>query len=265
MPTALAITHADLAPSHRDSGLGSKTGALLNILCILSGLVCFILCLTAEASRSQVTWVGAKAGDDTKGIRSYDEYCVYSGSGKMPLLCSAIAVVGLAIVMLVQHSFMLITTTNTMPPTFVTWDNTDPKSIRTLTWQAGFFFLSTWACFAVGEMMLLVGLCIESSHLSKWSTPRRSCLVIREGVFTAAGVFALLTVFLAAALYVVASRLRQEWQEQATVSRQIMEAAAAYASHSPPRPPHHPAGTSTHQNLSVQPSPDKLLRASRAA
>ncbi|GAB2260081.1 hypothetical protein Droror1_Dr00010936 [Drosera rotundifolia] len=217
MPTVSAITHADLAPKDSALDLGSKSGVLLNILCILSGLLCFILCLTAEASRSQVTWVEAK-GDDAK--ESWYE-CVYSGSGKMPLLCSAIALVGLAVATLAQHVFMMIVISKTTLPISVGWEP-DPMPVKNLSWQAGLLFILTWVCFATAEMILLIGLSIESGHLKNWSTPRPSCLVVREGVFTAAGVFSLLTVFLAAGLYVVALRLQQELQDRYTVSQQIL-------------------------------------------
>lgn len=49
-----AVTHADLAPSPPGTELGSKTGISLIVLTILCGLCCFILCLIAEATRSQV-------------------------------------------------------------------------------------------------------------------------------------------------------------------------------------------------------------------
>lgn len=55
MPEKKAITHADLAPSPGSTDLGSKTAAFLMVLTILCGLFCFILCLIAEAFRSQVT------------------------------------------------------------------------------------------------------------------------------------------------------------------------------------------------------------------
>lgn len=48
------VTHADLAPAPKSSSLGSKTGAFLMVLSILLGLFCFILCLIAEAARSEV-------------------------------------------------------------------------------------------------------------------------------------------------------------------------------------------------------------------
>lgn len=85
-------------------------------------------------------------------------------------------------------------------------------------------------CFAVGEILLLIGLSVESGHLKNWSRPRPSCLVIKEGLFSAAGVFALLTVFLAAGLYLVALRAQKISLEQENVRREVLEASAFYAS-----------------------------------
>ncbi|KMT16506.1 hypothetical protein BVRB_3g048030 [Beta vulgaris subsp. vulgaris] len=229
-----AITHADLAPKPRGLQLSSKTGALLTILCILSGLLCFILSLFAEATRSEVTWM--LTNNDKKGQKGKADYeCVYSGSGKVPLICASVAFVALAFAMLVQHSFMLIAISKTSPPVYVSWDPHSSRPMKTLTWQAAFFFISTWVCFAVGEIMLLIGLSVESGHLKDWSSPKSSCLIIRQGVFTAAGVFSLLSVFLAAGLYATALRVQWLGLQQENVRREILEASTLYAS--PPRSP----------------------------
>ncbi|KAL9225144.1 hypothetical protein vseg_001100 [Gypsophila vaccaria] len=236
MPTnSRPITHADLAPKPRGLDLGSKVGALLTILCILCGLFCFILSLFAEANRSEVSWVLTNV-NHSKGHEGKEYECVYSENGKVPLICALVAFVALAIAMVVQHSFMLIAMTKTSPPAFVSWDNPESyRPMRSLTWQAGFFFISTWVCFAVGEIMLLIGLSVESGHLKDWSSPKPSCLVIREGVFTAAGVFSLLTVFLAAGLYATALRVQWLGHEQETVRREVVETSTVYVS--PPRSP----------------------------
>ncbi|XP_025636961.1 uncharacterized protein [Arachis hypogaea] len=51
------VTHADLEPRRSRTDLNSKTGAFLMVLTILLGLLCFILCLIAEATRSQVQFL----------------------------------------------------------------------------------------------------------------------------------------------------------------------------------------------------------------
>ncbi|XP_062150343.1 uncharacterized protein LOC133858909 [Alnus glutinosa] len=223
----MAITHADLEPSRRSTELGSKTGVSLMVLTILSGLFCFILCLIAEATRSEVAWVGT--GNKGNG-GNYE--CVYSGSGKTPLLCAASAFVGLAVAMVVEHAYMLIAVTKSPPSALVDWDSGSAIA-KSLTWQAGFFFVSTWICFSVGEILLLVGLSVESGHLKNWNRQRPSCLVIREGLFSAAGVFSLATVFFAAGLFLTALRAQTISQELENVRREVLEASALYAS-----PPH---------------------------
>ncbi|CAK7326399.1 unnamed protein product [Dovyalis caffra] len=229
MPKTRAVTHADLAPSPGSTDLGSKTAAFLMVLTIFCGLFCFVLCLIAEATRSQVAWVSSDSKENEE-----DSRCVYTGSGKIPLLCAAIAFAGLAVAMVVEHMYMLIAVSKAPPPALVAWD---PNSAYTkaITWQAGFFFATTWICFAVGEILLLIGLSVESGHLKNWSRPRSNCLIIREGLFSAAGIFALLTVFFAAGLYLTALRAQRMSQEHETTRREILEASALYAS--PPRSP----------------------------
>ncbi|KAJ4848412.1 hypothetical protein Tsubulata_032784 [Turnera subulata] len=231
MPKTRAVTHADLAPSQRSTDLGSKTAAFLIVLTILCGLSCFVLCLIAEATRSQVIWVGTEG----KGNDASDQ-CVYSGSGKTPLLCAAIAFTGLAVAMVVEHMYMLIAISKAPPAVLVSWDpNSAPAN--SITWQAGFFFVTTWVCFAVGEILLLIALSVESGHLRDWTRPRPTCLIIKEGLFSAAGILSLITVFLAAGLYLTALRAQRISQEHENTRREVLEASAFHTS--PPRSPQH--------------------------
>ncbi|KAK3027744.1 hypothetical protein RJ639_042484, partial [Escallonia herrerae] len=241
----MAVTHADLAPRPRGTDLGSKTGAFLMILSILFGLFCFILSLVAESTRSQVTWTSSTSDEG-----GYE--CRYSGSGTTPLLCAVGAFVALAIGMVVEHTYMLVAVSKSTPPALITWDpDSDPA--KTLTWQAGFFFVTTWVCFAVGEILLLIGLSVESGHLKNWSTPRPSCLIIRQGLFAAAGVFGLTTVFLASGLYITALRAQRLWQAQENVRHEIMEASVLHAS--PPRSQGNRLGTVTNENPITRENP----------
>ncbi|KAK7329513.1 hypothetical protein VNO77_23683 [Canavalia gladiata] len=228
MSQRMAVTHADLEPSRSKTDLSSKTGAFLMVLTILIGLLCFILCLIAEATRSEVTWMNP----DGKEKDAKSE-CVYKGSGKVPLLCAASAFVGLAFAMVMEHTYMLIAMSKSSS-SLLSWDPDSP-SARSLTLQAGFFFITTWVCFAVAEILLLAGLSVESGHLKNWSKPRTGCYSIREGLFSAAGVFALTTVFLAAGLYLIALRAQRMSEELANVRREVLEASALYAS--PPTSP----------------------------
>ncbi|XLU49737.1 hypothetical protein S245_044551, partial [Arachis hypogaea] len=72
----MAVTHADLEPNTGKTCLMiSKTGVFLVLVTILLGLSSFTLCLIAEATRSQVTWMNTRKTE-----------CVYRSSGKTPLL-----------------------------------------------------------------------------------------------------------------------------------------------------------------------------------
>ncbi|KAK6122596.1 hypothetical protein DH2020_043653 [Rehmannia glutinosa] len=226
----MAVTHDDLAPTPKSSDLGSKTGAFLMILSIVLGLFCFILCLIAEATRSEVKWSGTN--DEGKGIESQ---CTYTDSGKLPLLSATAAFLALAIAMVVQHTYLLVAVSKSNSLVEIAWEDPDSAIARTLTWQAGFFFVSTWMSFAVGEILLLIGLSIESGHLKNWKTPRPSCLIIRQGLFTSAGVFGLVTVFLASALYITALRAERYFHTRENTRRHVLEASAMYAS--PPTSP----------------------------
>ncbi|KAL2960255.1 hypothetical protein AAZX31_17G030100 [Glycine max] len=245
----MAVTHADLEPRRRKTDFSSKTRAFFVVLTILLGLLCFILCLMAEATRSKVMWMST--AEHGKGSKSE---CVYSGSGKMPLLCASCAFIGLAIAMLVEHTFLLMAVSNSSPA-LLTLDP-DSASAKSLTWQSGFFFVTTWICFAVGEILLLAGVSVESGHLKNWSKPKPSCLSIREGLFCAAGVFALATVFLASALYLTALRALRISQEQENVRREVLMTSSLHAS--PPRTPQphiRESPTTRETPLSVFPTP----------
>ncbi|KAI3469320.1 hypothetical protein Pfo_025983 [Paulownia fortunei] len=227
----MAVTHADLAPSRKSSDLGSKTGAFLMVLSILLGLFCFILCLIAEETRSEVTWTPTSTSDKGKGTKSE---CTYTGNGKLPFLSATGAFFALAMAMVVQHTYLLVAVSKSDSLIEITWAP-DSVFIKTLTWQAAFFFVSTWMSFAVGEILLLIGLSAESGHLKDWEISRPSCLIIGRGLFTAAGVFGLVTVFLASGLYITVLRAERHFQEQENTRRQILEASVLYAS--PPRSP----------------------------
>ena len=79
-------------------------------------------------------------------------------------------------------------------------------------------------CFAVGEILLLIGVAMESGHLKDWSRPRPNCLIVREGLFSAAGVFALLTAFFSIGLYLTALRALRDSKLH---ELEILEATAA--------------------------------------
>lgn len=76
---------------------------------------------------------------------------------------------------------------------------------------------------------------MESGHLNKWDRPRPGCLAIKQGLFSAAGVFSLLTVSLGAGLYFTALRAQRLSRQMETVRNEVLEASVLYAS--PPTSP----------------------------
>lgn len=98
----------------------------------------------------------------------------------------------------------------------------------------------------MGEILLLIGLSVESGHLKNWSKPRPSCLIIQQGLFSAAGVFGLTTVFLASGLYVTALRAQRLMYDQENTRQEILEASVLYTS--PPRSPGRQLTTIANEN-----------------
>ncbi|KAF9677244.1 hypothetical protein SADUNF_Sadunf08G0087800 [Salix dunnii] len=242
MPKTRAVTHADLASNPGSLYLGGKTVAFLMILATVCCLFSFVLCLVAEATRSQMAWL--KSNDEENEGNSK---CIYNGSGKTPLLCAAGALIGLAAAMVLEHIYVLVIVGKTPPP--IVWDP-DSAFTNTITWQAGLFFVTSWICFAVGEILLLIGVAMESGHLKEWSRPRPNCLIVREGLFSAAGVFALLTVFFSIGLYLAALRALRDSKLH---ELEILEAtAASYVFQ--PRSIQHGDGVIARDNQIKQPS-----------
>lgn len=84
-----------------------------------------------------LVWQATYRGDRKEGTSE----CVYSGSGKVPLLCCSCAFIVLAIAMVMEHAYMLIAISKSS--TLVSWEP-DSSSARSIAWQAGFLFISTW-------------------------------------------------------------------------------------------------------------------------
>ncbi|XP_020276763.1 uncharacterized protein LOC109851058 [Asparagus officinalis] len=204
----MAITHDDLSLKKlKEAGISSRLALFLVIFSVLCGLTAFILCLTAEGSRSEVTYLLVTTPS------SKDYKCYYSApaghsSGLRPRWAR------------IPHScqypcspstaYMLIAVTNPQPPALAAWTTPqDPRATSTnrdLTWQSCFLFLTTWVFFALAEVLLMIGIGVESGHLSNWTSPKPNCHAVRPGVFAVAGVFGLVTVFLGVGLYLTALR-----------------------------------------------------------
>ncbi|EPS65649.1 hypothetical protein M569_09129, partial [Genlisea aurea] len=209
----MAITHADLAPTPRGWHLGSRTGAAVMLLSILLGLLCLILCLVAEASRTRLEWK--------------EDECSYTGSGAIPLLSGALAFVSLAAAVALQHVYLLVAVTRS-ESLFSDYDSVGPPP--TTTWgAAGVLFVATWIAFAVGEILMLIGLSVESGHLRNWKAwrARSSCAVIGAGVFIGGGALGLSAAFLASGLHITALGMESEYRRRQMTRQQVLEAAHA--------------------------------------
>lgn len=80
------------------------------------------------------------------GGEAHKSDCRYSGNGKTPLICAAGAFVALVIAMVVQHTHLLLSVSKSDPDPslLLTWDPLSNDHLNTLTWQAAFFFVTTW-------------------------------------------------------------------------------------------------------------------------
>lgn len=196
----------------KDPLITSRRGLLLMIVCILCGFVGFLLSLAAEAARSDVTWLMV-----TGGSGNGTHQCFYTRSGKTSFTYAIAAFFMLTIAMLAEHAFILRSLSSDRPPALSSWTTVDfsrSSVISTLTWKACALFVTTWIAFAVAEVLLVIGIGIESGNLSDWKALRYKCVVVKEGLFVAAGIFGLVTVFLAAGLYMTALRAQRFHQNE---------------------------------------------------
>ncbi|XP_008795535.1 uncharacterized protein LOC103711240 [Phoenix dactylifera] len=250
----MAITHDDLSlRAHRSTDVRSKLAPSLAALSVACGLFSFVLCLAAEGSRTEATWyIMSNQGN---GSKTYQ--CVYDGSGRRPLVLAVSAFLLLAVAMFAEHAYMLVAVTSPKPPgSLVAWTPEDPSlasSARNLAWQTCFIFLATWICFTIAEVLLMIGMAVESSHISQWTKPRPDCHVIRPGLFAAAGILGLITVFLGIALYLTA--FRTQTLHQVAEGMQRGAPNTAHQHRVPPSAPGEPGATAAHQSQAPQENP----------
>ncbi|CAL9201083.1 unnamed protein product [Musa hybrid cultivar] len=226
---AMAITHADLSSLRTPwrTDIGNRIALFLVLLSVLCGLSGFVLCLAAEASRSEATWYRL-----SDGSRSYE--CVYTGSGRTPLACAVCAFLLFAVAMFAEHAYMMVAVTCPSRPAPAAWPLPDgPRTLSsTGRWQTCALFLATWICFSIAEALLLIGIGVESGHVSQWRQPKPDCHVIRPGLFAAAGIFGLSTVLLGVGLYLTALQAQRLHQQEDNMLR-----GTAHAHHPHPFPP----------------------------
>ncbi|KAJ4809117.1 hypothetical protein LUZ62_021683 [Rhynchospora pubera] len=243
----MAITHEDIslrrAQIRRTHGggadlTGSRLATILVGLSIICALLTFVLCLAGEASRSEATGYLLSIGGSSNRISE----CFYNGSGRTALACAICAFLLLAVAMFAEHAYMLVAVASPAPPGEVGWTIArDPRmasAARSLTCQTCFLFLLTWLCFAIAEVLLMIGIGVESGHLTDWTKPRTGCHVMRPGMFAAAGILGLIAVFLGFMVYLTSLKTKKLYHGEEAMHRGLH--------HTEPRP-HVPPPTAPHE------------------
>ncbi|KAM3329814.1 hypothetical protein ACQJBY_026688 [Aegilops geniculata] len=240
-----AVTHDDLslrkAQERRAGRSGSQIAVALVALSVLCGLVSFILCLAAEGSRSEV------------------ELCFYNGSGRSALAFSIGAFLLLAVAMFAVHAYMLLAVASpdsAAAGLAVAEDHPRVSSAtNTLTWQTCCLFFVTWICFGLAEVLLMIGIGVESGHVSDWRRPRQVCHRVRPGMFAAAGILGLITVVVGFVVYVTAVHTQKLLRQHGgghypphpgsapypSVQQHHLQPPVSYPPHPAPHPHPHPA------------------------
>jgi len=117
-------------------------------------------------------------------------------------------------------------------------------------------------------VLLLIGIGIESGHLSKWRSPKANCHAVRPGVFAVAGVFGLITVFLGVGLYLTALRTQRLHLEEENARHGRIPNALTLYPHLPPSSyPHIPptAPGVPHATIGAHQSQQPLEKTSTSA
>ncbi|CAL4950720.1 unnamed protein product [Urochloa decumbens] len=205
-----AVTHDDLslgkAQERRAARSSSQVAVALVALSVICGLVAFILCLAAEGSRSEVSYYLMSVG----GSQNQLDVCFYNSSGRTALAYSVGAFILLAVAMFAEHAYMLVAVAvapDSASPGGLAVAHDNPRvasTAATLTWQTCCLFFLTWICFGLAEVLLMIGIGVESGHISDWKKPRPVCHRVRPGMFAAAGILGLITVVVGFVVYVAA-------------------------------------------------------------
>lgn len=207
-PAAAPVTHDDLslrkAHDRRAARSGGQIAMGLVGLSVLCGLISFILCLAAEGSRSEVS----NYLMTVQGSAGQMDVCFYNSSGRSPLIFAIAAFLLLAVAMFAVHAYMLLPVA--APDSAATAHAVAQDHPRvstgpnTLPWQTCCLFFVTWICFGLAEVLLMIGIGVESGHVSDWRKPRPVCHRVRPGMFAAAGILGLITVVVGFVVYVTA-------------------------------------------------------------
>ncbi|GJN37821.1 hypothetical protein PR202_gb26813 [Eleusine coracana subsp. coracana] len=184
------------------------------------------------------------------------DVCVYNGSGRLPLAYSIGAFLLLAVAMFAEHGYMLVAVAfpeSASAGLAVAQDHPRvPSTVARLTWQTCCLFFLTWICFGLAEVLLMIGIGVESGHLSDWNRPHPVCHRVRPGMFAAAGILGLVTVVVGFVVYVTAVQARklQAGQYHGGAGGHFVGHGAPY-----PYPAPHPGPSMTHPHPAPHPAP----------
>ncbi|ERN16805.1 uncharacterized protein LOC18445132 [Amborella trichopoda] len=240
MATEMAITHADLDSSMRRPSFdpGQVVGIAIVLISILGALSTFFFSLAAELSRSTGKWMLASNPIDGEKV-----LCVYGGDGKTPSLCALGAFVVLGIAMLVQQAFIISAARNSASSPdgsrpLVAWMFSSSPS-ESLHYLETLFFGFSWVCFSVAEVLLLIGIVVESNHSRNWRSPKSHCLLFPKGFFLATGILGIFALSCPMQSYLIAL-----WSRRKPVNRNTQQQnLEAHASQM--RPPSYPIGSTS--------------------
>nr|CAB3476720.1 unnamed protein product [Digitaria exilis] len=188
-----AVTHDDLsirkAQERRMARSSSQVAIALVALSVICGLVSYYL-MSVDGSQNQL------------------DVCFYNSSGRTALAYAVGAFILLAVAMFAEHAYMLVAVAapeSASAGLVVAHDNPRfASTAATLTWQTCCLFFLTWICFGLAEVLLMIGIGVESGHISDWKKPRPVCHRVRPGMFAAAGILGLITVVVGFVVYVTA-------------------------------------------------------------
>ncbi|RWW05871.1 hypothetical protein GW17_00030841, partial [Ensete ventricosum] len=196
---AMAITHAELSSlqTHWRTDIGNRIALFLVLLSVLFGLSSFVLCLTAEASRSKVTSmpVGFLEHGDVRRAR------LHAGGSHVsqPPGTGGLAAPRRSTHAVVHRSMA------TCVLFLATWR--EPIHLFYSCRSASFAPHNSCErriCFGIAKELLLIGIGVESGHVSQLRQPKPDCHVIRPVLFAAAGIFGLISVLLGVGRYLTA-------------------------------------------------------------
>ncbi|KAH9306348.1 hypothetical protein KI387_010752, partial [Taxus chinensis] len=227
----MAVTHADLAIDRRCKTIGSNLGTCVMIICTLLGLLAFAFGLMAEITRTEAVWI--------MGEIEWEDYtrCMYSSSGKSPLVSALGSIFTLGIAMGIGQAYMWMSLCAASAPDrfrpLSAWTESDSNNYTVFRWKAVTSFVSSWISFAVAAVLLIIGIAVEAGHTEKWDMARDDCMMVRVGVFAVAGVFGLFATLMGVAFYLSAVQTERLQEEEANIRREVIEVTMHYTPASP--------------------------------